>query len=92
MGTNQRSLTITFMDGSQVSFSYPLPGANAAAKQLKIEELLKNPFIIVLGEGKLRMFPVANVRSIELLIGDEETEQIRLPAHAIRNAKLTTRG
>ena len=89
MAKDNRGLTITFMDGSKVSYSFPEQGANAAAKQLKIEELLKNPFLIIVGEGMLTMFPMVNVKSIQMPVAQEESEQVRLPAHAIRNAKLT---
>ena len=36
-----RGLTINFMDGSKVSYGFPDQGANTAAKQIKLEELLK---------------------------------------------------
>ena len=84
-----RGLTINFMDGSKVSFGFPEQGLNSAAKQLKIEEFLKNPFLMVLAEGVLNMFPVANIKSIQLPLDPAEIEQIRLPAHVIKNATLT---
>ena len=84
-----RDLTINFMDGTKISYSFPEQGANAAAKQLKLEELLKNPFLIVIGEGQLTLYPVRNIKSIQMPVADEESEQIRLPAHVIRNAKVT---
>jgi hypothetical protein len=84
-----RDLTINFMDGTKISYSFPEQGANAAAKQLKLEELLKNPFLIVLGEGQLTLYPVRNIKSIQMPVAEGESEQIRLPAHVIRNAKLT---
>lgn len=88
MTKDSRGLTITFTDGSKVSYSFPDQGANAAAKQLKIEELMKNPFVIVLGEGRLTMFPMVNIKSIEMPVSQEEADQVRLPTHVIRNAKL----
>jgi predicted methyltransferase MtxX (methanogen marker protein 4) len=84
--TDQRGLTINFMDGSKVSFSFPEQGMNAAAKQIRIEEFLKNPFLIVLADGTLTMFPVANIKSIQMPISETEGTEIRFPAHVIRNA------
>jgi hypothetical protein len=86
---DSRGLTITFMDGSKMSFGFPQQGMNAAAKQLKIEEFLKNPFLMVVADGALMMFPVVNIKSIQMPVGKEELEQIRLPSHVIRNATLT---
>jgi len=86
---DQRGLTINFMDGSKVSFRFPEQGMNAAAKQLRIEEFLKNPFLIVLADGMLSMFPVVNIKSIQMPISETEAEQIRLPTHVIRNAIQT---
>ena len=86
---DSRGLTITFMDGTKMSFGFPQQGMNAAAKQLKIEEFLKNPFLMVVADGALMMFPVVNIKSIQMPVGKEELEQIRLPSHVIRNATLT---
>ena len=84
-----RGLTITFMDGSKASFGFPQQGANAAAKQLKLEEFIKSPYLMVLADGTLTMFPVSNIKSIQLPLSDRDAEQVRLPGHVIRNAKLT---
>lgn len=89
MSEEDRGLTITFMDGSKLSFGFPQQGANAAAKQLKLEEFIKSPYLMVIADGALTMFPVANIKSIQLPLGGQDTEQVRLPAHVIRNAKLT---
>ena len=48
MKENSRALTINFMDGTKVSYGFPEQGMNSAAKQLKIEEFMKNPFLMVL--------------------------------------------
>jgi hypothetical protein len=85
---DSRGLTITFMDGSKLSFGFPQQGMNAAAKQLKIEEFMKNPFLMVIADGTLMMFPVVNIKSIQMPLGKEDIEQVRLPTHVIRNATL----
>ena len=85
---DSRGLTITFMDGSKISFGFPQQGLNAAAKQLKIEEFMKSPFLMVGADGILMMFPVVNIKSIQIPVSKEEAEQVRLPAHAIRDATL----
>lgn len=89
MSKEQRGLTISFMDGSKVSFGFPQQGANAAAKQLKLEEFMKSPYLMVIADGALTLFPVANIKSIQLPLTDQDAEQVRLPTHVIRNATLT---
>jgi hypothetical protein len=32
---------------------------------------------------------VANIKSIQMPLSERDAEQVRLPGHAIRNAKLT---
>jgi len=85
---DSRGLTVTFMDGTKISFGFPQQGMNAAAKQLKIEEFMKNPFLMVIADGMLMMFPVVNIKSIQKPMAKEDVEQIRLPTHVIRNATL----
>lgn len=74
------------MDGSKTSFVFSLEGRNAAAKQLRLEEFLKSPFLMVLSDGVLTMYPVANIKSIQLTVDGKELETMRLPGHVIRNA------
>jgi hypothetical protein len=85
---DSRGLTITFMDGSKLSFGFPQQGANAAAKQLKIEEFLQSPYLMVVADGTLTMFPVANIKSIQMPLSAQDSEQVKLPKHVIRNATL----
>ena len=67
-----RAMTIHFMDGTHVSFDFPAQEANAFGSALLIEELLKNPHLLVEAEGGLLIYPVANIKSIQLtnLSGD----------------------
>ena len=88
MSEENRGLTISFMDGTKMSFGFPQQGANAAAKQLKLEEFMKSTYLMVIADGSLTMFPVANIKSIQMPLGGQDAEQVRLPAHVIRNATL----
>jgi hypothetical protein len=49
---------------------------------------MKSPFLMVVTDGTLMMFPVVNIKSIQIPVSKEEAEQVRLPAHAIRDATL----
>ena len=86
---DKRGLTITFMDGTKVSYGFPQQGANAAAKQLKLEEFLKSAYVMVVADGTLTMFPTVNIKSIQLPLDASDIGQVKLPGHVIRNASLT---
>ena len=83
-----RFIQIEFIDGSSARYSFPVQAANVAAKQVKLESLFKDRFLILQGEGKLTVFPIENIKSVQLSGEDNELEEIRLPAHTIRGAQL----
>jgi hypothetical protein len=62
-----RAMTIHFMDGTHVSFDFPAQEANAYGSALLIEELLRNPYILVEADGAILIYPVANIKSIQLM-------------------------
>jgi hypothetical protein len=84
-----RAMTIHFMDGTHVSFDFPAQKANDAARSILLDEVLKNPYVLVEAEGALLMYPVANIRSIQLtnLSGDTLT---MAPKGLIRGARIIT--
>ncbi|MGH8765347.1 MAG: hypothetical protein ACRET8_06485 [Burkholderiales bacterium] len=87
--TATRFITIQFNDGSSVRYSFPIQSTNKAAQQLKIEDLLKGRHLLIHAEGRLVIYPIENIRKIELSAGSgDNMDGIRLPAHAIRDAKL----
>jgi hypothetical protein len=67
-----RAMTIHFMDGTHISFDFPAQEANAFGSAILIEELLKNPYLLVEADGGLLVYPIANIKSIQLtnLSGD----------------------
>ena len=62
-----RSLTLHFMDGSSVSFDFPEQSKNEAARQIMLEEIIKNQYVMVEADGVFMLFPVVNIRSIQVL-------------------------
>ena len=62
-----RAMTIHFMDGTHVSFDFPAQEANAYGSALLIEELLRNPYLLVEDDGAILIYPVANIKSIQLM-------------------------
>ena len=85
-----RFVTVRFADGSSVKYSFAMQAANKAAQQLKIEDFLKGQHFVVETEGRLTVYPVANIRALEFSTGGDNLEGIKLPLHTIRNAKLAS--
>jgi hypothetical protein len=55
---------------------------------VKIESLFKDRFLILQGEGRLSVYPLENIKGVHLSSDEQEVEGIRLPAHAIKGARL----
>ena len=85
---SNRGLTVTFVDGSKVSYAFADEDANEAARQLRLEDFLKSPYLMVVVDGVFTMLPVANIKAIQLPV-NETMKKVKLPKHAIRGAKLT---
>jgi len=84
-----RGLTVHFNDGSKVSYGFPEQAANDAARQIRMQEFLKSPYLMVIADGVLNAFPVANIKVIQMAVDEKMVEEVRLPAHVIRGATLT---
>ena len=82
-----RAMTIHFMDGTHVSFDFPAQEANSFGAALLIEELLRNPHLLVEADGAILIYPVANIKSIQLLNLSGEGQAIT-PKGLIRGATV----
>jgi hypothetical protein len=85
---SDRMMTIFFMDGSKVSFEFPEQGSSEMARQFKLEEAFKNAFVSVQAEGMLFVYPVANIKSIQLRIPAAAGKEGKLPKHVIVGATV----
>lgn len=90
-----RFLTIEFVDGTTTNYSFPAPSfpsqsQDKAVRQIKLESFFKDRFLVLHGEGKLMVFPVENIKSVQLSSEDEELEGIRMPTHTIKGAQRVT--
>ncbi len=84
----KRMLRIQFMDGSKVTFEFPEQSANEMARALKIEQLVKSPYVMVMAEGVLLMYPVANIKSIQVAVHGQKPSDFKLPPQAILGARI----
>lgn len=83
-----RGLTIHFMDGTSLSFDFPEQAPNEVARKLLIEEMARSPYLMISADGALLMFPVANIKSIQLTGPSDGSAAVELPAHVIRGATI----
>ena len=79
----QRALTIHFTDGSNVSFDFPKQLSDEQAVATRLEKLLKNPYLLIEGDGVLFLFPTNNIKYIQA-----HPAPAKLPDTAIRGATL----
>jgi len=63
---DQRGLTIYFTDGSKMSMDFPKQTQNEAAAALKLEDVLKNRYMLFEAEGALVLIPFENVKYLQL--------------------------
>jgi hypothetical protein len=80
-------LTVHFMDGTKASYAFPDQAPNEAARQLRLEEFLKSPYLMVIADGVFTMLPVANIKAIQMPVS-ENMKKTSLPKHVIRGATL----
>jgi hypothetical protein len=85
-----RFISIHFMDGSKVRYSFAPMTESKAAQQLKLEDFLKGRHLVIQTEGRLMLYPMENIREIEFSAGSSGLEGIKLPLHTIRNATLVS--
>jgi hypothetical protein len=84
-----RGLTIHFNDGSKVSYGFPEQAANAAARQIRMQEFLKSPYLMIIADDVLNAFPVANIKAIQMPLNEAIKQGVELPAHVITDAVVT---
>ena len=64
--TQKRSMTIHFMDGTKVAYDFPKQVDDGSTMSSKIEALLNKQFIVIEGDGAIHLYPVNNIKSVQL--------------------------
>ncbi|MCG3203238.1 MAG: hypothetical protein NFCOHLIN_03178 [Gammaproteobacteria bacterium] len=65
--TRDRILTLHFTDGTSMSFDFPEQTTHAVARRLKIEDFLNSSNVIVEADGSVMIFPMANIKYIQVM-------------------------
>ncbi len=63
---DQRGITIFFNDGSKVSLDFPKQSANEHAAALKLDDVLKNRYMLFEADSTFLMIPFENVRYVQV--------------------------
>jgi len=84
--TAMRFIKITFMDGSSRRYSFPVQSGNKAAKQMKIEDFFRSQHLVLQSGGRLLVYPIQNIREVEISAGGDKLDDIKLPLHTIQGA------
>ena len=84
-----RALTIHFLDGTHVSFGFPMQRGNDAARSIMLDEILANPYLMIEADGALLVYPMSAIKSIQL--SDLSGNTLAVPAKGIvRGATIIT--
>jgi len=87
--TNDRTMTLYFIDGSKIAFEFPEQAPNAAAKQIKLTEFMTSKHVVIEAEGSVLMFPVENIKYIALNAFYTSPGKFPgLPKHTITGARI----
>lgn len=86
-----RALTLHFIDGTKIAFDFPEQTSRTQTRQLIIEDFLKSNYVLVEADGRFLIFPVANIKYIQLTPPpDFSVGEVSLPLHAIRGATIAS--
>jgi len=84
-----RIASLHFVDGSRLSFDFPEQTASAAAKHLRLADLMDSKHLVIEAEGRVFLFPVSSIKYMTFSVPDLERDTLgALPKHAITGARL----
>jgi hypothetical protein len=78
-----KQLTIHFIDGSKVSFDFPTQTDPHHVSQY-VDNLLKNQYLAIEADGSVHLYPLNNIKSIQVTPVPEQ-----LPGNVIKNATIS---
>jgi hypothetical protein len=79
----RKALTIHFNDGSSTTFDFPQQLDEFSNITQRIESLFKLQYLMIEAEGALLLFPLYNIRSIQVY-----PPPAKLPENCIKGARI----
>ena len=81
--TPRKALTIHFNDGSSTTFEFPKQLGEFSNVTQRLESLFKQQYLMIEAEGALLLYPLYNIRSIQVYPPPD-----KLPENCIRDARI----
>lgn len=78
-----RDMTVHFMDGSKMSFSFPKQVTHDEFVSGRLDKILAKPALIVEADGAALIIPFSNIKYIQMY-----GVPTKLPDYVIRNATI----
>ena len=63
--TQERNMTIYFMDGSKVAFDFPKQVDDTASLTSRMNKILEQQYVMIEADDCINLYPVANIKSIQ---------------------------
>ena len=82
--TNERGMTIYFMDGSKMAVTFPKQVKSEEAVSVRLEQMLDKAALMVEADGALLMLPFSNIKYLQVYPAPP-----RLPDYVIKDAAVT---
>jgi hypothetical protein len=82
----RRHLELEFMDGSRMSFSFPLQPTPGYGTRIRLDSLMEKPYLMIEFEDAVTFYPTVNIKSIRTYPAPDD-----LPEYVIRGAQLEDR-
>lgn len=79
----RKALTIHFNDGTSTTFEFPKQLGEFGNITQRLESLLKQQYLMIDAEGALLLYPLYNIRSLQVFPPPD-----RLPENCIKGARI----
>ena len=71
---DKRGVTIFFNDGSKLALDFPKQSPNETAAAIKLDDVLKNRYMLFEADSTFLMIPFENVRYVQLYPAPEKVQ------------------
>ena len=82
--TNERGMTIYFMDGSKMAVTFPKQVKSDETVSVRLEQMLDKPALMIEADGALLMLPFSSIKYLQVYPAPP-----RLPGYVIKDAAVS---